>query len=505
MLYLNKHKKFLISAFKKIRDKEGEKTIFKIINALYENFKKNECKEKYLFKINKTQKIYCKDFLFQKILDENLIQIKKSIMLSKALKNKKMVIPIPISWFFFLRSKGVNISYLFVIFFFKNLTLNLLRGIKEFFKLINYETNQKINNSKYVTILSFPKKSLIQSNKGVTFIDYLRKKNDLKIINFQIIKEKNSADFNLDKYPFFPIPPSKKIEFILNSFFILFRVIINTLKGNWFFCYLFPEIIKLAYYNLTENKPKEIIFSQSNFIYRPLWTALSNNASLLFYSTNTGPFILRDGTSSQIYPGYLSMNYDRYYTFSNAHKNYLKSLKKKNIIKEKKCIPFVDENIIFKTPRGFNIALFVLQPFSESYLASIGRPINFSSYEISKKIVEDLLHWCKKKDANLLLKNKRVLADYKINKDWNNFLKNKKIYFVNPNLSPLKICRKSDCVISQPFTSSALFGREVKKPSIFYDATSFFKKKQDAADGIRILQGKNELFNWLDKVYTIKK
>ena len=45
MLYLNKHKKFLISAFKKIRDKEGEKTIFKIINALYENFKKNYCKE----------------------------------------------------------------------------------------------------------------------------------------------------------------------------------------------------------------------------------------------------------------------------------------------------------------------------------------------------------------------------------------------------------------------------------------------------------------------------
>ena len=95
----------------------------------------------------------------------------------------------------------------------------------------------------------------------------------------------------------FSIPRRNRMKFLCNSLFILFNVILSALRGNWYFCYLLPEIIKLAYYNFVENKPKEIIFSQSSFIYRPIWTALCNNFSLLFYSTNNINYIFSDQTN----------------------------------------------------------------------------------------------------------------------------------------------------------------------------------------------------------------
>ena len=36
-------------------------------------------------------------------------------------------------------------------------------------------------------------------------------------------------------------------------------------------------------------------------------------------------------------------------------------------------------------PKGFNVALFSLEPFSDEYLSSIGRPLVFNNLDISKK------------------------------------------------------------------------------------------------------------------------
>lgn len=505
MSHINKYEDFLISAFKKIRDKEGEKTIFKIINALYENFKKNEYEEKYTFKINKNRNLLCKKFLFQKILDQNLILIKKSIMIGRAKKEEKIIVPIPRNWACFLKGRKANISSYYYFFFLKELTFNTLRGVKEIFKLIKYKTNEEIFNSNYLLILSFPEKSLIQPKGGFTFINYLRKKSNNKIVNYQITNKKNSADFNLKEYPFFSIPPKNRLKFLNNSLFILFNAILNGLKGKWYFCYLLPEIIKLAYYNLLENKPKEIIFSQSSFIYRPIWTAFSKNSSLLYYSTNNINYVFSDLTNTGFYPGFKTMSWDKYYTFSNSHGVFLEKLgiKKNKILIEKNCIPLTDSNKKISIPKGFNVAIFSLEPFSDEYLSSIGRPLVFNNLNISKKIISDTLLWCQKNKANLIFKRKKNLDDKRINKVYDTFLKSlqNKIFFVDEDISVTKICKKVDCIISQPFTSTALFAREVNKPSIYYDSTHLFKKNQDASDGIELLQGKKQLYSWLNNIY----
>ena len=48
-----------------------------------------------------------------------------------------------------------------------------------------------------------------------------------------------------------------------------------------------------------------------------------------------------------------------------------------------------------------------------------------------------------------------------------------------------------------PFTSTANIGLQLAKPSIYYDSTGLLQKNDQAAHGVKIVQGKDELRRWL--------
>jgi len=70
-------------------------------------------------------------------------------------------------------------------------------------------------------------------------------------------------------------------------------------------------------------------------------------------------------------------------------------------------------------------------------------------------------------------------------------------FMVDPDISAIALIEKCDAVISMPFTSTALLGREANKPSIYYDPFGLLQKDDPAAHGINIIQGRDELGNWL--------
>ena len=51
-----------------------------------------------------------------------------------------------------------------------------------------------------------------------------------------------------------------------------------------------------------------------------------------------------------------------------------------------------------------------------------------------------------------------------------------------------------------PFTSTALLGRELGKPTVYYDPDGLLQKEGQPAHGIEILSGPNELRVWLKAV-----
>jgi polysaccharide biosynthesis PFTS motif protein len=68
---------------------------------------------------------------------------------------------------------------------------------------------------------------------------------------------------------------------------------------------------------------------------------------------------------------------------------------------------------------------------------------------------------------------------------------------LDPDTSASALIEKCQAVISTPFTSTALIGRELGKPSIYYDPHGICKKDDRAAHGIPILSGQQELRDWL--------
>jgi len=74
---------------------------------------------------------------------------------------------------------------------------------------------------------------------------------------------------------------------------------------------------------------------------------------------------------------------------------------------------------------------------------------------------------------------------------------NKYYKSASPDISPIKLIDKSLAVVSMPFTSTANYGRDRGKPSIFYDPVSWINKNDPAAHDIPIVIGKKKLQEWL--------
>ena len=71
------------------------------------------------------------------------------------------------------------------------------------------------------------------------------------------------------------------------------------------------------------------------------------------------------------------------------------------------------------------------------------------------------------------------------------------VFPLEPDISAIRVIEGCLAVISMPFTSTALLGRELGKPSIYYDSYGIAQKDDRAAHGIQVLSGKDELRNWL--------
>jgi hypothetical protein len=71
---------------------------------------------------------------------------------------------------------------------------------------------------------------------------------------------------------------------------------------------------------------------------------------------------------------------------------------------------------------------------------------------------------------------------------------------IDPDTAATRVIERCAAVISMPFTSTALLGRQLGKPSAFYDPGGVVQKDDRAAHGIEILSGPEELRAWVRAV-----
>jgi polysaccharide biosynthesis PFTS motif protein len=136
-------------------------------------------------------------------------------------------------------------------------------------------------------------------------------------------------------------------------------------------------------------------------------------------------------------------------------------------------------------------------------MAGIGRPCHFYTPGISRQSFDDIAKACRTHQINFFCKPKRDVGD-RLCPEYDQMLSHgheRGLWQVlDHRISPARLCAEADIVICQPFTSAGLFAKALGKPSAYYDPMGIFEKSQPAAQGIPVLQGPEELMNWIKGV-----
>jgi polysaccharide biosynthesis PFTS motif protein len=165
--------------------------------------------------------------------------------------------------------------------------------------------------------------------------------------------------------------------------------------------------------------------------------------------------------------------------------------------------PILFENVPTELPEipKNSVAIFDVQPIRSS--AHFGFSTQAELYlnpRVPERFIQEIVsvlsmfnftivHKRKRNDGNRAVKHYRNLI-----KD---LLRHKNVISVEPSISAIRVIQNCKAVISMPFTSTAIIGRDLGKPSIYYDPIGVIQKDDKGAHGIPIISGQEELMSWL--------
>ena len=200
------------------------------------------------------------------------------------------------------------------------------------------------------------------------------------------------------------------------------------------------------------------------------------------------------------------MVWKNYYTWNKYHTQFLKNLtKSKCAFIETGPISFKDcENNIDKTIDLNNcIAVFDDAPYKEAFSTLFSMySSNYRSYKNILKFIDDIKEICETYNIGIIYKTKKFDSK-QISKFYLNKIKIMKkdlnFFEIDSNISPKNYVDDCICSINFPFTSTAHLSKKSKK-SIFYDPTMTILSNDPAANGIKIINDKQDLNLYIQQI-----
>lgn len=280
---------------------------------------------------------------------------------------------------------------------------------------------------------------------------------------------------------------------------------IDLLRGRWWHPIFLSQasLAATVRYHDSHALARDYLFHNGDWVYRPLWTyeaeRQGSRVTFYFYSTNCEEFKRPEGYPVQSH-SYQSMSWPHYLVWDDYQASFVR-----RAVGESANISVVGP-IWFHTsateipafPLGC-VAVFDVQPMRASRYQVLGAPWEYFTPETSSRFLLDIHAVIKDFGGKMVLKRKRhigrllharyrVLMEALLNQD--------EIEVVDPDLSALGVIDRCAAVISMPFTSTALLGRELGKPTIYYDPFGVIQKDDRAAHGIQVVSGVAELKEW---------
>ncbi len=285
---------------------------------------------------------------------------------------------------------------------------------------------------------------------------------------------------------------------------------IDLLRGRWWHALLLNQVASslLARSVFPESLAKEYLFNVSAWLYRPLWTydVEQRGASVIFYfySTNCEGFKTENLGYPPIPYGWKAMSWPRYLVWDQYQADFVRCCVGESVnISVVGPIWFQDCSAALPALPKKSVAVFDVQPVRESVYRELALDFDYYVPETTIRFLSDSLNTVGELGGSLVLKRKRQIGNMahpRYRQYTSAITKHASFIAVDPEISAMRLIKECDAVISMPFTSTALLGGVIGKPSVYYDPCGLLQSDDRAAHGVRIVKGPDELQVWLGSI-----
>lgn len=281
--------------------------------------------------------------------------------------------------------------------------------------------------------------------------------------------------------------------------------LLDFLRGRWWHMLLLREVERAALINQAprERLPKEYLMSNSGWLYRPLWTyaaeAAGSRVTFYFYSTNAAVFKTASGYPRQTNHWELC-TWSRYLVWEDGQRDFLRRLGIDAPIDIVGPIWFSDADAILPSFKPPAIAVFDVQPMRESIYRSLALGFEYYTARAAIGFVEGIGEATNGLQLKILFKRKRNVGR-NIHPLYAGTLARLTdaglLISVEPGLAAQHMIEACACVVSMPFTSTALIARAMGKPSCYFDPTGLVQPDDRSAYGIEVFNTPEALRDWI--------
>ena len=281
-----------------------------------------------------------------------------------------------------------------------------------------------------------------------------------------------------------PFPAINRITDLVSFFFwsvgAAFLSAVDIFRGRWWNAFLLTETSKAAVARFA--KPGQLavdyLFENSDTVYRPIWTyeAESKGSRIVSYFYST----FEDFKLPDNYPPnstyWQAMNWPLYLVWDD----YQEQMVKRNV-GETANTQITGPIWLNSSPENLpvfpenSVAVFDVQAFRSSFHFGFSTivELDYSNPAVIIKFIRDIELVLSAYSGTIIHKRKRKKADIHLHKGYTRVFadlsRENKLISIDPDTSPIQIIEKCAAVISMPFTSTAILGRELGKPSVYYD------------------------------------
>jgi polysaccharide biosynthesis PFTS motif protein len=280
---------------------------------------------------------------------------------------------------------------------------------------------------------------------------------------------------------------------------------IALLRGRWWHALILREaaVARAARLQRREWLARDYLFHNSGWIYRPLWTyeAEARGSRILFYaySTNCEGFKEEQGYPPLHY-GWKAGTWPHHLVWNDFQAEFFRRAVGPRVSTEVVGPIWFHTCAEMAPVQPKSIAVFDVTPVRTSFYQTLGLGFEYYVPETSVSFLSDIHQAAQEAGYFFLWKRKRHMGRIthpRYRAYAQRLATASNVVVVNPDISAHRLIAEADLVISAPFTSTALIGREMGKPSCYYDPTGRVQKDDRAAHDIPIVSGMNELRDWI--------